>query len=355
MKNEIGIKMYSPDNYKDHEEAQLVFEVTNLTNKTLHILKWNTPLEGLVSPCLDVKAGNKKIEYDGVMVKRAAPQPSDFYTLKPNESVTSKIDLTTAYDISKPGEVKVNFDPSKFVYYADEPLSAAVASSAMGFKKQTPAAKAKLNIKPTSFKVSKGAGKRVTVGQQARQQEQKKKLGKASPAPMMAMAMAAGGLLPCSIVGGTTARKATARLAHSNGYALAKAALAGLANNAKYKLWFGKHSNTRLATVKKNYKSVITKLETTPFTYNLTGQGCKPGWYAYTFRDTTTIWFCVAFWQAADTGQDSRAGTVVHEHTHSDSGTDDIQYGDIGCQQLARTRPDDAVRNADTHEYYAGG
>ena len=81
MPKAIGIKIYAQDNYKNHEEAHLVFEITNLTASTLHILKWNTPLEGLNSPCLDVKSGNKKIDYDGIMIKRGSPQANDFYQL----------------------------------------------------------------------------------------------------------------------------------------------------------------------------------------------------------------------------------------------------------------------------------
>ena len=352
MKNEIGIKMYTPADYKKDEAAHLVFEVTNLTDKTLHVLKWNTPLEGLISPCLDVKAGNKKIEYDGIMIKRGAPKEKDFYTLKPGASVIAKVDLTSAYDISRPGEIKVNFDPEKFVYYADEPLTMAVEASAGGFKKKTAAAKAKLSIKPTTFKMKSGAAKRMTEGQFYRQQEQKKK---AKISPTMMAAMEAPGLLPCSVVGGSASRKVIARRAHKNGYELTKAALAGMLNNADYKLWFGKHTSLRFAKVKKHYQTVITKMETTPFTYDLSSEGCESGVFAYTYKGTTTIWFCDAFWAAPDNGTDSRAGTVLHEHTHATAETDDIQYGQPGCQQLARTKPASAINNADTHEYYAGG
>src|SRR5215471_8619217 len=91
------------------------------------------------------------------------------------------------------------------------------------------------------------------------------------------------------------------------------------------------------------------------FTYNLTGAGCDSGVYAYTYKGTTTIWFCSEFWSATATGTDSKAGTVVHEHTHSDASTDDIRYGQADCRSLAKTKPNDAFQNADSHEYYAGG
>ncbi|HBI44476.1 MAG TPA: hypothetical protein DDY78_16735, partial [Planctomycetales bacterium] len=69
----------------------------------------------------------------------------------------------------------------------------------------------------------------------------------------------------------------------------------------------------------------------------------------------TTIWFCGAFWAAPATGADSKAGTVVHEHSHSDANTDDLTYGQTNARALATSKPDQAVRNADNYEYYAGG
>jgi hypothetical protein len=350
MKNAIGIKIYSHDAYKKGEPAQLIFEITNQTDKTLHILKWNTPLEGLQSPCLDIRSGKKQIIYDGIMKKRGLPQAKDFLTLKPNESATQKIDLTEAYDIAKTGSFTVNFDPAKFVYYADQPLADAITTSSFGFPKES--GKLKIEMKPASFKVAGGKGKKLTTGAFHRNEELKKK-----PAVNIEnfSAAATTGYLPCLIEAGTAAKKAKVRAAHKNGYELAKNALAGLVKDEAYTLWFGAYKKSRLAIVKKNYQKVIANLEKKVFTYNLSGTDCESGDYAYTFRGTTTIWFCDAFWAAPDKGKDSKAGTVVHEHTHASSYTDDIQYGEMGCQQLALSDPDEAVRNADSHEYYAGG
>src|SRR5262245_52720543 len=85
-------------------------------------------------------------------------------------------------------------------------------------------------------------------------------------------------------------------------------------------------------------------------------QSDRPGmsaWvFAYTYKGTEKIWFCGAFWDAPSKGTDSKAGTVLHEHTHSDASTDDVQYGQPGCRELAIAQPAKAVKNADSHEYY---
>jgi peptidyl-Lys metalloendopeptidase len=131
--------------------------------------------------------------------------------------------------------------------------------------------------------------------------------------------------------------------------------LNGLINNPRYVEWFGTHTTTRFNKSKSNFAAVKKRMETVVFTYNLSGSGCGRGVFAYTYKGTSTIWFCDQFWAAPANGTDSRAGTVLHEHTHSDASTDDNVYGQDGCRGLAKSDPDKAVENADTHEYYAGG
>ena len=62
-----------------------------------------------------------------------------------------------------------------------------------------------------------------------------------------------------------------------------------------------------------------------------------------------------AFWMAPMTGTDSKAGTLVHEMSHFNvvAGTDDHKYGQAACRTLATTNPDQAIDNADSHEYFA--
>ena len=59
------------------------------------------------------------------------------------------------------------------------------------------------------------------------------------------------------------------------------------------------------------------------------------------------------FWNASLTGTDSRAGTIIHELSHFNvvAGTDDNEYGQVKCRELARTDLLEAIANADSHEY----
>jgi peptidyl-Lys metalloendopeptidase len=67
------------------------------------------------------------------------------------------------------------------------------------------------------------------------------------------------------------------------------------------------------------------------------------------------MWLCNAFWNAPATGTDSKAGTIVHESSHwtAAGGTGDYAYGQSAAKSLATSNPNNAVMNADSHEYFA--
>ena len=69
----------------------------------------------------------------------------------------------------------------------------------------------------------------------------------------------------------------------------------------------------------------------------------------------TIIYLCKVFWLAPLTGTDLQAGTLIHEMSHFNvvASTDDYVYGQAGARDLAITTPDNAVKNADNHEYFA--
>jgi len=50
-----------------------------------------------------------------------------------------------------------------------------------------------------------------------------------------------------------------------------------------------------------------------------------------------------------------QAGTIIHESSHFNvnGGTRDHAYGQAAARALARSSPNTAVLNADSHEYFA--
>lgn len=58
------------------------------------------------------------------------------------------------------------------------------------------------------------------------------------------------------------------------------------------------------------------------------------------------------FWLLPFSGRDSQLGTLVHEYSHGYAATHDHRYGAEPCLELARRRPDLAVDNADSYQFY---
>lgn len=340
---------------KTHDVVLIKFSLTNASKQDVAVLTWNTPLDRVTTDCLDVEVDGKAIEYDGPMVKRGAPMASDYVTLAPGQTVEAEFAVSNAYDTSKPGAYEIRLKRGIGDVFAERTASKAATTLALGKRS---AAHERVSAR-TRFTIEKGLGGHFTLGEAARQQERfartameavarrkmklrKKKSPKGAPRSAL-------------YFGGTSEQQEAARTAHSDGYKLASIALAAVANDQHYLEWFGPHTATRFARVKATLEAVKLDMETEEFIYNLTGSGCNPGVYAYTYKGTNTIWLCDGFWHAPTQGADSKAGTILHEHSHSDASTDDVRYGQMACRQLAKENPDAAVGNADTYEYYAGG
>jgi peptidyl-Lys metalloendopeptidase len=85
----------------------------------------------------------------------------------------------------------------------------------------------------------------------------------------------------------------------------------------------------------------------------------NPSTFAFVYPNDTKhlVHLDQAFQSAPATGQDSKAGTLVHDMSHFTAigATKDYVYGVAGARALAQTKPGRALRNADNFEYYVEG
>lgn len=350
----LSARIFSQASYKKGEKPNLIFELSNHSKTALHVLKWNTPLEGLKSDCLVVKKNKKTIEYDGRLVKRGTPRPEDYIVLAPGSSVSSKVDASDAYDLSTPGKTKVDFRKELMVY-TNQPVTAALIR---GGAVPPPPPKSELAVSTNhaEFNVVGGDDSKLTDGEKMRRAEAQIKL----PSFIRGLISANRGaavpeLLPCDVRSATAAQEAIVRKAHANGYALTKSTLEAMAQNEFYKTWFGKFTPAHFKRVKIHFQDIQHDFENKHFIYDLSCTGCDATDYAYTYKNARTIWLCNAFWDAPDLGANSKAGTMVHEHSHVSASTVDNEYSEADCRALAKKSPGRAIRNADSHEFYAKG
>jgi hypothetical protein len=95
-----------------HEPGQQVmvsFELRNGSTEAVWVLKWYTPLEGLKGRILRVRRDGTEIPYVGPMIKRGAPGREDYVLIPPSGRASSQFELSRFYDLSAPGDYRVEF------------------------------------------------------------------------------------------------------------------------------------------------------------------------------------------------------------------------------------------------------
>jgi hypothetical protein len=315
---------------KASEPLTVLFEVINNGSQNLRILKRYTPLEGLKSDCLVVRVNGRKVRYDGYFFKRGQPDASSYQSLLAGEVVSRTVDVSKAYDTSLPGQYEVSFSKNRLlvlpeitlekISFTFEKLVTKIAIATIG------AVQARI-LSPLQ----------LTVGAQNRLQ-------------LMSLEKAAAHEDPV-VIGASEHQEKIILRAHRNGMQYVRKTVGMINDDDLYRIWFGEYNDSRPARAQSVYDKIINRRAR--FTYRVGGEDCAPDDYAYTTDGSSLIHLCRLFWAAEDEGLESRAGTIVHEHTHASAGTYDHDYMQIGCKELARDHPLKAVRNADNYEYFA--
>ncbi|WP_193776779.1 M35 family metallo-endopeptidase [Streptomyces sp. E2N166] len=331
--------------YRLGEPVLVTFQMINVSEHAYRLLADDTPFEGdEVFQYFEVRREGELVPYDGRFVKRGEPAESSYRFVAAGETVSVTDDLTTAYPIDRAGTYTVSLDAE----IADAIVAGGKTSQVRsrdeheGFR---------LDPVSVTFDVVGDGEPRLTVAERVRR-------GTDGPQPVSVSLPEAKMVSGVPVlIGGTAAERNAARQAHENAGVFAEMSVYQLlfvagATNTMYAEWFGTYDAARYASVRQHYTDISAVIAGQTVTYDLTGTGCQPGWYAYTYRNTRKVWFCSGFWSAPLTGEDSKFGTVVHELSHAVCRTSDLAYGASGAHSLASTNPADAIRNADNHEYF---
>lgn len=96
--------------YKVTEHVKCSFNLKNNDNRAYSVLTSNTPLREESPLGLDVTRDGIKLVFGGVLEKRESPSPDDFLFIGKGQTVSRAIDLSSAYDTTKPGMYTVVVD-----------------------------------------------------------------------------------------------------------------------------------------------------------------------------------------------------------------------------------------------------
>ncbi|WP_163995046.1 M35 family metallo-endopeptidase [Pyxidicoccus caerfyrddinensis] len=285
--------------------------MTNVSSRAVRLLKWNTPVDGLKEDLFKVTANGISAEYNGRHYKWAAPQATDYLNLAPGESVSSKVDLASVYDLSKTGTYDISFASA-----AHDGVSELSSNSLTVFIEGRPF------VSPEA---------------------------EAAPGTVNAMALSTANCTSSRVTSVTTAFNSAKTYANS-----AVTYLGGTPSaTTRYTTWFGTYSSSGWSTIKTHFTSIKSAFDTKSVIVDC---GCTDSAYAYVYKNSPyRIYVCNAFWSAPNTGTDSKAGTLIHEMSHFTvvADTDDHAYGQTAAKNLAKSSPTNARDNADSHEYFA--
>jgi peptidyl-Lys metalloendopeptidase len=328
--------------YKATDRQNLRFALNNDSNKEMTVLKWNTPFDGFNSDMFKVSRNRTRSLYLGRVVKRGAPKPEDYITIKPKGSLSIEFDISEAYDIYKEGGYSVEYKSALLDAGLETPEVLARNIAAM---QEFGPKRVQSNV--ASFDLTESREPRLLKGVAL------------DVVPRMRAAAIEKGMTSFNNCTANQQKELSNALNEATRIALeAKKYLSSITENnrstsVRYKTWFGRYSKQRYNKVTNNFDKIWDAFQNKGVTFNC---DCSENYFAYVYPTKPyEIFLCKLFWAAPLTGTDSRAGTIVHETSHFNvvAGTDDHVYGQSGCKKLALSKPAEAIDNADSHEYFA--
>lgn len=320
---------------KKDDNVVLRVTITNTSATPQYVLKWHTPFAGIEDHIFEVTRDGVDVPYLGAHIKRPAPTARDYYILKPGQSHTSKVEISSLYDMTVTGDYSVRYHAASVNLFMSKPnlrgnLTAAIAPADIDSIESAPVSLWVDGLHPRGTKIG-------TPFEMAKHNT--------NPSP--------AGL---SYSNCTSSQASTVSSAISAAKTMANNSYSYLNNGtvgSRYKKWFGTYSSTRYATAKSHFYNIKNALDTKPVVVDCS---CRQSYYAYVYPSQPyKIYVCNAFWSAPMTGTDSKGGTMVHELSHFNvvAATDDHAYGQSAAASLAISNPARALDNADNHEYFA--
>jgi len=307
----------------------LRFKVTNTGTESRSVLVQGTPLDGLDADILLVERDGVPVPYEGKLVKRAQLTEEDFSEIPPGSSLEATFDPGEAYDLSQEGTYTFRYR--------------AVALGVLPPKAFT------LRMARREAELQRLESEPVEVTLKGKGETPSERLAATKP----------GGGKPSGGSTCTATQQAILATAASNATMISTKAFAYLSTSTDdpdglYKTWFDASGEKRFwSTVTDHFEAISQAFSANVATFDCS---CKKRYYAYVYpTQPYTIYLCSIFWSAPDLGQDSKAGTLVHEMSHFDvvAGTEDWVYGATNAMSLAATDVTKSTTNADNHEYFA--
>jgi hypothetical protein len=128
----LRAELTSPETAPAGGPVRVRFTVTNRSDRPLYLLKWYTPLEGVLGDTFQVTYRGQEQDYLGPLVSRAAPTPDQYVLLAPGEFDTAVVDLAQVYDFSGAGDYQIVFRSPRISHLVEDPADFAESMDPLG-------------------------------------------------------------------------------------------------------------------------------------------------------------------------------------------------------------------------------
>jgi len=129
-KGSLSVSISSIEQVKVGSAIPVTFKLTNNSSNSIYFLNWGTPLESSITrDQFDIIHQSKKLNYQGIMIKRSPPTTPSYTRIDPNKSLQTTIDISNSYDFNLPGTYTVTYKESFLDIKGTESLNLIHASN----------------------------------------------------------------------------------------------------------------------------------------------------------------------------------------------------------------------------------
>lgn len=340
------VKLKTKKVYLKGSPVKVTVEIKNNTNLNYYILRDELALDETDCDCFIIRNRGQEAEYDGFLVKRGAPTEKSYLLLKAGEKLVIPVNLAHNYKLDKTGYYTVRFKRKiHFVRDLQTDLLEGTRSEDAGCREKG------------FFLVGrKRRDGLTTIGERERGEDRnrQKNAGSGYYQEPEIKFYDSGKTYPEETKEKFKKYTLKAHYTMVNYLYYSRRELLTESiqpENLHYGMVFGAYDKTRYEAAKGVYDKVEEAVRRDKITY-IYREMEKDNIFGYTTKGSRTIYLCQAYMQAALTGEDSKMGTILHELTHAAADTDDVCYGRGNCRNLAKNKPEDAIKNADSFEFF---
>lgn len=325
------------DTYKEGQRVTVRLTFKNTTHEDLYFLAYETPLRGIERDIFVVELDGERMPYTGIVAFRAGPAKQDWVQLAPGSEISEVIDISSAYDTRRSGTYTVRYKAVQQIHQGVMPGDLP-AVGAQGLEVDAQYVGKGVSSESIAVTIAGTPETAADVDPFAKPDVQPDSVAKGD----FEWPTATYGCQSPSVI---TSAQSTARSRALRAYN------AATSFNSWYQTWFG-NSSSAVSTVRSRFSNAYNRLgQNVDYYCGSYAPYCSAGVVAYTYKTTSNrVYLCTAFWSYSNKGH-----VIGHEayHWNTVAGADDVTYGSSQCQSLARSRPNDALRNADNYAYAA--